>query len=419
MKRILALLLVLTLMLPVFSLAESDDEDLNIEDIIEDVDVEDEEGEEEGGEEDVNAAAIAAEQPLSEELQDELKSVLQSVDYVPTELDSSLYDNSNLFINNNLPDSVINILLLGVDTRNSELEVDDVKLADVQMILSLNTETGSIKLSSILRDTLVENPYTGKQAPINQSIQYFDKNKKFHDNPQRSMATINHNFEMNVQYYVMINFRGVAAIVDKIGGIDMELTEGEAANINYYLKKNAKSISKHYDTKEAKAARVELEVRDGVQHLDGLQALMYARLRQNKTRKKYNLGDDWQRTARTRNLLDKLLQKVLKMDVWDIIDLAGFGIDYVDTNMNIDTMSSLILKVLGSGIVSKLGTSDSIIDQFRIPMGSQEEGNKTWAYVQEGDWYGKIFMSKRNGNFQKNVEALHEFIYGKYYPANP
>ena len=134
--------------------------------------------------------------------------------------------------------------------------------------------------------------------------------------------------------------------------------------------------------------------------------------RQNKTKKKYNLGDDWQRTARARNLLDKLLQKVLKKDVWDIIDLAGFGIDYVDTNMNLDTMSSMILKVLGSGIVSKLGSTDSIIEQFRIPM------DDTWSYVQEGDWKGKIFMSKRNGNFQKNVEALHEFIFGRYYPAN-
>ena len=316
-------------------------------------------------------------------------------------------------MNNNLPDNVINILILGVDSRNSDLEVNDVKLADVQMILSFNTETGSIKLSSIPRDTLVENPYTGKQSPINYSIQYFDKNKKFHDNPQRSIATINHNFELNVQSYVMINFRGVAAIVDKLGGIDLELTEGEAANINYYLKKNGKSISRHYDTKEAKAARVELQVQDGVQHLDGLQALMYARLRQNKTRKKYNLGDDWQRTARTRNLLDKLLQKVLKKDAWDIIDLAGFAIDYVDTNMNLDTMSSMILKVLGSGIISKLGSTDSIIEQFRIPM------DDTWSYVQEGDWKGKVFMSKRNGNFQKNVEALHEFIYGQYHPANP
>ena len=159
---------------------------------------------------------------------------------------------------------------------------------------------------------------------------------------------------------------------------------------------------------------MELEVRDGEQHLDGLQALMYARLRQNKTKKKYNLGDDWQRTARTRNLLDKCLQKVLAMDAFDILDLVGEAVEYLNSNMNADYMGSLVWNMLGSGIVQKLGSSDSIIGQFRIPMGEASEGTKTWSYDSDT---GKVFMSKRNGNFQKNIEALHEFIYGQYYPA--
>ena len=48
-------------------------------------------------------------------------------------------------------------------------------------------------------------------------------------------------------------------------------------------------------------------------------------------------------------------------------------------------------------------------------MGDAETGDKTWSYDNDS---GKIFMSRKNGNFQKNIEALHEFIYGKYYPAN-
>ena len=111
MKRILALFLVLALMLPVFSLAESDEEDLNIEDIIEDVDYDDEE-EDEDSDDGVDDAVLAAQQPLSEELQDELKSVLESKDYVPTELDIGVYSSSDLFINDNLPDNIINILIL-------------------------------------------------------------------------------------------------------------------------------------------------------------------------------------------------------------------------------------------------------------------------------------------------------------------
>lgn len=403
MKRILALFLALLMFLPVFSLAEEDEFEEEYEEEYEELDEE----EDEIPEEVLNA------EPVSEELQEEIRNALENADFVPT----SELDENNLFINRNLPDNVINILLLGVDTRNAELIEEDVKLADVQIILSLNTETGDVKLSSILRDTVVVNPFTGVRSPINYSLRSFDSKGKFHDDPQRAIATVNYNFEMNIQYYVMINFRGVAAIVDQLGGIDMELTEGEAANINYYLKKNAKSILKHYDTKEAKAARMELKVEDGVQHLDGLQALMYARLRQNKTKKKYNLGDDWQRTARTRNLLDKLLQKVLKGNT-DIIDLVSFSVEYINSNMNPATMFDLIRTVLGGNIISKLGSGDSIMEQFRIPMGSADDNTKTWSYVQEkGDLYGKIWLSKTNGNLQKNIEGLHEFIYGKYYPA--
>ena len=403
MKRILALFLALLMFLPVFSLAEEDEFEEEYEEEYEELDEE----EDEIPEEVLNA------EPVSEELQEEIRNALENADFVPT----SELDENNLFINRNLPENVINILLLGVDTRNAELIEEDVKLADVQIILSLNTETGDVKLSSILRDTVVVNPFTGVRSPINYSLRSFDSKGKFHDDPQRAIATVNYNFEMNIQYYVMINFRGVAAIVDQLGGIDMELTEGEAANINYYLKKNAKSILKHYDTKEAKAARVELKVEDGVQHLDGLQALMYARLRQNKTKKKYNLGDDWQRTARTRNRLDKLLQKVLKGNT-DIIDLVSFSVEYINSNMNPATMFDLIRTVLGGNIISKLGSGDSIMEQFRIPMGSADDNTKTWSYVQEkGDLYGKIWLSKTNGNLQKNIEGLHEFIYGKYYPA--
>ena len=404
MKRILALLLVFVLLIPACTFEETDDEELDLEEEIEDMDLDDDDG--------ISDDIINAE-PVSEELQEEIRNALENADFVPT----SELDENNLFINRNLPDNVINILLLGVDTRNAELIEEDVKLADVQIILSLNTETGDVKLSSILRDTVVMNPFTGVRSPINYSLRSFDSKGKFHDDPQRAIATVNYNFEMNIQYYVMINFRGVAAIVDKLGGVDLELTEGEAANINYYLKKNGKSISKHYDTKEAKAARVELDVADGVQHLDGLQALMYARLRQNKTKKKYNLGDDWQRTARTRNLLDKLLQKVLKGNT-DIIDLVSYSVEYINSNMNPATMFDLIRTVLGGNIIGKLGSGDSIMEQFRIPMGSADDNTKTWSYVQEkGDLYGKIWLSKTNGNLQKNIEGLHEFIYGQYYSA--
>ena len=407
MKNALSLLLVLCLLLPVFAFAEEGD--LDIEELYEDVDLDNTEADLDTGDEETAGQNLGAGDVLSEEQKQELAGSLESKDYVPTNLAVD-----NLYINSNLPDNVINILLLGVDTREAELVDKDIKRADVQMILSYNLDTGSIKLSSILRDTLVTNPFTGKNSAINESYSSYDEKNIFHDNPERSLATVNYNFEMNIPYYVTINFHGVAAIVDALGGVDVDLTKGEAWNINYYLKKNGKKIARTYDTLAKGEKRQALEVRDGVQHLDGIQALMYARLRKSLS-SKYDMGGDWKRTERARHLLDLLLQKVLKMDAMDILDLAGTAIEYVNSNMNIDTILDLILKVLRSGITDKLGSSDTLIEQFRIPMGDAETGDKTWSYDNDS---GKIFMSRKNGNFQKNVEALHEFIYGKYYPAS-
>ena len=148
MKRLLALLLIFALLLPACSFAELDEEDFDLEEEVEDMDLDEDDG--------ISDEVINAE-PVSEELHEEIRSALENADFVPT----SELDENNLFINRNLPDNVINILLLGVDTRNAELIEEDVKLADVQIILSLNTETGDVKLSSILRDTVVMNPFTG------------------------------------------------------------------------------------------------------------------------------------------------------------------------------------------------------------------------------------------------------------------
>jgi len=402
MKRLLSLLLVLSLLLPVLSLAEEDD-DLDIEEVIEDVDLD-----EDGSGESQKAGSVEMTGEMSEELQKNLEVSDEKV---------ATIDVDSLYINPNLPDNVINILLLGVDTREEGLGSEDttVKRADVQLILSYNKDTGDIKLTSIPRDTLVINPATGKLMPITNAYTSFDDNKVFHENPQRSIAVVNYNFELNIQYFFSINFYGVVKIVEKLGGVDVDLTEAEAYSINVYLstrkimsgdkqvshgKKILKTYGKEFGLPEP------LEVKSGVQHLTGLQALIYARLRET-IRKKYPLGGDWQRTVRTRHLLELLLHKALKLDFLDMVDLAGEATEYMYTNMNASEITDLVMSVLRSGIMNK-GESDTLFEQFRVPM------DGTWSYSD-----GDIFISRKNGNFQKNVEALHEFIYGAYYPANP
>ena len=215
MKRILALFLALTLFLPVLAFAELDEEELEFEEFDPD-DIPEESSSDSGSIE------------MTDEMADELLKNLEAEDE-----NTASIDVDSLYINPNLPDHVINILLLGVDTREDTIGSDDhtVKRADVQLILSFNTETGELKLTSIPRDTLVINPATGKLMPITNAYTSFDENGVFHDNPQRSIAVINYNFELNIRYFFSINFYGVIKIVESLGGVDVDLTKAEAYSI--------------------------------------------------------------------------------------------------------------------------------------------------------------------------------------------
>ena len=112
-----------------------------------------------------------------------------------------------------------------------------------------------------------------------------------------------------------------------------------------------------------------------------------------------------------RHLLELLLRKALQLKTGDLLNLLIDSTQYMYTNMTGAEIYKLAMAALDSGLMAKSASGeDSLFEQFRVPM----EG--TWSYNN-----GDIFISRNNGNFRKNVEALHGFIYGEgnYYPANP
>lgn len=408
MKRLLALLLCLSLLLPVFALAEDDEEDIDFNELIEeDVDLD----------EDGNIVDNGNSQVEYELTEEGLAAMADAF-----EIDESV-DPSELELNQNLPDDVINVLLLGLDVKGTSekklLKDQDqfAKRADVQMILSVNTFDGSIKLTSIARNTCVDIPDRVNDTSIANSYGHgIYKNgeyKSWVDTPDNCMHTVNRNFEMNIQYYVAINFYGVASIIEYLGGADVELTKQEASAINTYLSmgtirdkngkllSHGKEIARTYDDK--KGNREKLEKKDGVQHLDGIQALMYGRLR--------SIDNDFNRTSRTRKLLsslltptvDKIKNGELKID--KLLPECG---QYFKTNMNMQTMMELVNAVMRSDLVKTMDLSDSLIEEFRIP----EDG--TYSYGEDSTGASVVKMNSKQGT----TESLHEFIYGAYYPAD-
>lgn len=378
MKRMLALLMMLCLLLPTAVLGEAmEDED---EDSFFDL----------GGEIEVREAdAVDAEDDVYIPEDDE--ALAAAIEILDAELDTSV-DPNKLDLNANLPDNVVNILLIGVDGRTDKIETGTLH-GDVQIIVSINKEDGSIKLTSVMRDLYVTIPGYKSKNRIN--VAYA------RGGGQLAMRTINSLLELNIERYVVINFYGLASIIDSLGGIDIELTKNEASAINTYLKKNPPA----YDNQEKGYQRQQLEKTSGTQHLDGVQAVMYARLR--------SIDNDFKRTERQRHLLELLLAKVLDggMDLNKLMGLLEVCLPYAETNMSAWDMVDLAMGVLSSDILTRLESGDSLLEQNRIPM------DETWKYyTTEGG--ASVVAFRNNTRLKENIEGIHEFIYGEYIPAN-
>ncbi|MBP3721569.1 MAG: LCP family protein [Clostridia bacterium] len=398
MKKLISLLLACCLLIPAASMAGEDD-DLLIEEITEEAapEAEQESGSGEPAADDVFVDEDTGETYiLTEEEQQKLDELIEE----DVEEDDTGIDPDSLDKNPNLPENVINILLIGVDTRSKDPQ-EILGRGDTQIIVSINRDTGAIKMTSILRDSLVPIPGYKNQTKINNSFAYGNNRvkkgttqEKVRSGAALAMRTINRNFQMNIENYVAINFNGLASIIDALGGIDIELTKGEAWYINKYLKEHPPA----YDNK-AKGERTPLEVKAGVQHLDGVQAVMYARTRSLAGE------NDFNRTDRQRHLLDLLLQQVTSnLDFSTLMDLIDVAVSYADTNMNFQTLWDLATSLAPA--LTQMTSGESLFEQMRVPM------DHSYSYTTHNG------SSVIKYNLKKHAQAIHEFVYGTYYPAD-
>ncbi len=384
-KRVLSVLLALCVLLPLWAAAEEEEEDYSLTD----------EGLAEEETFDPDEFIIDDEGEAEAEI--DLDSLERDPDVNPDDLE----------INPNLPDNVINILLIGIDMREKELDAAASLLHnDVTMICSVNTETGEIKLTSLLRDLYVSIPGYKSKGRLNEAYaRGSGKNAENGENKgaELTMRTINHLFEMNISQYVVINFYGLASIIESIGGIDVDLTKGEANAINEYIRQKGRRMT--YDEKGS-ANHEKLEVKTGVQHLDGIQAVMYARLR---TGMKTGNGD-FARTQRQRHLLELLARQVLQdIDLNKVTTLIRTAYPYVKTNISAGTMLQLAAGVLRGDILNRMSSGEEILGQHRVPM------DKQYSYDKNASGGSVITMSETN--WKNAIQSIHYFIYDNYYPA--
>ena len=281
---------------------------------------------------------------------------------------------SDLSINNNLPDEWLNVLLLGADAR----DLTESCRTDTMMICSISKKTGQVKLTSIARDTAIKFDNIGSYNGT-----YRINAANFFGGPELAMQTVNEALQMNIQHYVLVNFYGFEYIVEKLGGVDITITQAEMEEINTWQRKQY-GVEEKYGYDMSGLEKVLLETYGENTHLNGRQCLAYCRIRK--------LDSDFSRTERQRNVLSKLKEKLVGMGVMDITSMVVNLQQYFSTNLDINTIVTTAASVLSSNNFS--------VGQFRVPVNGSyvQETRNEQSMLYDSDW-------------AKNSLELYNFIY--------
>ena len=246
-----------------------------------------------------------------------------------------------------------NILLLGADFR----EGDKNARTDSMMILTIDNVHKKVKLTSLLRDMLVNIDGHGK-SKLNHAFAF--------GGAELTMKTIEDNFGVKIDDYVMIDFNGFTAIIDKLGGVEVNVQKGDIPDLNTYI----------FDIKSDNAIEI---TSPGVQRLNGTQALAYCRIRKNS-------GGEHRRTERQREVINAIIQEFKDTNVLKYPSLISTGFEYVETNMTIPTMLNLAYTL------SKLDLGN--VETLQVPFDDISIGgiwkNYGWVFRIDLDVTGKL-----------------------------
>lgn len=247
-------------------------------------------------------------------------------------------------------DDVYNILLMGIDTLNT----DSASRSDAMILMSLDTKTNAIKLTSFLRDSYVTIPGFGDNR-LNAACVY--------GGPQLVCDTIEYNFGIRIDDYAKVGYDMFIKIIDAVGGVTIpEIDETEAKA----LKKEGFEIAPATNVK-----------------LDGYHALLYCRIRSGQ--------NDFYRTGRQREVITQFFKELPSADLSLLISTAKEIAQTIECSIEKREFFSLFIKALPC----LMGE----IEQFTIPA--------------DGAWHNETinYMAVLVLDFTKNKEMLTEFLY--------
>ena len=294
--------------------------------------------------------------------------------YKYTQITKTTIQEDQLVVNTDIPEDEWNrmknyttLALFGVDSRIGALESG--ANSDTIMVCSINNETKEVHLASVYRDTYLDTT----DDEYRKCTEVYSIG-----GAQQSISMLNKNLDLNITDYVTVNFQALVELVDMFGGVDITLSEGEVVWLNGYL----------VEEREVLGQECEDVPGPGLQHLNGMQALAYSRIRY--------IGLDYERTERQRTVLEQVMKKAQDCDLIQLNEMIDTILPMVSTSLSITDMAKLV-----TGI-GKYTMDETVGFPF----------DKKTMDINNSDCVVAVDLAE-------NVRQLHSYLYGSkdYMPS--
>lgn len=258
---------------------------------------------------------------------------------------------------------VFNFLLFGADENDYEVTDAAMERADATKIVSLDKRNKTISIASLQRDTMVWIP-----DPVS------DYSKLNHaywwGGAPLAIRTVNMNFDMNITKYVTFSMKGVEKVVDAVGGVDIYLNAAESEYFNNGFIKETGCVP-------------------GTYHLNGTEAMAYARLRE--------IDNDYYRMNRQNVVIEAVMGKLSECSMPQMVNIAISVMPYIETNFT-NTEIETWLSRITSYDLGNIRTQD-------VPMG---DGAEVWTSVAYNGYSPCCILN----SYEKAIRDLYAFLFG-------
>lgn len=261
-----------------------------------------------------------------------------------------------------------NIALFGIDTRTMG-DLGAGNRSDTIIIASINNETKEVRLASIFRDTY-----------LNRADDTYGKCNAAYKagGPNQAMAMLNTNLDLNIKYFVSVDFLALIKTIDLLGGVDIDVQDNEWEWINNYM----------YETTAVTGEFGVFVEGPGLQTLSGLQATSYCRIRA--------VGNDFGRTERQRTVITEIARKAKSASLGTINQIIDEVFPLIATNIPKAEMIKMAASMM-SYEIGETGGFPTLRENVKIN--------------------GADIVAP--ADLEANVRELHKFLFNEedYYPS--